>query len=58
MMNLAPVRFQKLFGLFELDADGKIIYSRDFSKLGFAATNTGVIGRNFFDEVAPIENVE
>ncbi len=58
MMNLAPATFQKLFGLFELDSDGKIIYSRDFSKLGFAATNVALVGRNFFDEVAPFNNVE
>lgn len=58
MINVALTQFQKLFGLFELDADGKIIYSRDFSKLGFSATNSALLGRNFFDEVAPFKNVE
>lgn len=51
---------QKLFGLFELDADGTIIYSREVSRLGYVAgaTSAALIGRNFFDEVAPFKNVE
>lgn len=47
-----------IVGLFELDTDGIIRYSRT------PATNTafdGVsasVGRNFFDEIAPLKNVE
>lgn len=52
--------FKKLYGLFELDADGTIIYSRDISELGYfgTAANASLVGRNFFDEVAPFKNVE
>lgn len=49
--------FQKLFGLFELDADGTIICSRDFSSLDLSPA-ASLAGRNFFDEVAPFKNVE
>lgn len=61
-MNLTTTgAIQKLFGLFELDANGTIIYSRDFSPLEISAaatTATTLVGRNFFDEVASFKNVE
>ena len=62
-MNLtsAPA-FQKLFGLFELDADGTIVHSRSAATaaaFGFGeAVGATLVGRNFFDEIAPFKNVE
>ncbi|PYS47329.1 MAG: hypothetical protein DMF68_16310 [Acidobacteria bacterium] len=49
---------QKLFGLFELDPLGTILYSRiePDGEANEAAPN--VAGHNFFDEVAPFENAE
>jgi len=49
----------KLFGLFELDPAGKVLYFRtepegDSDRVSPA----DVAGRNFFDEVASFENVE
>jgi hypothetical protein len=49
---------QKLFGLFELDPAGTILYSRiepDGDGFGIAPD---VVGHNFFETVAPFENAE
>ena len=45
---------QELLGLFELDVSGKVLYHRSES----AGTSPDVMGHNFYDEVAPFENVE
>jgi hypothetical protein len=45
---------QELLGLFELDDDGKVLYYRTDS----GATSRDMTGHNFYDEVAPFENVE
>ncbi|HEY0429997.1 MAG TPA: hypothetical protein VGC76_19590 [Pyrinomonadaceae bacterium] len=58
-MNLAPVLTAKdLGGLFELDAEGTIIYSRLRKNKEMFETEPGVVGHNFFDEVAAFENVD
>jgi hypothetical protein len=58
-MNLISTLTAKdLGGLFELDADGTVIYSRLRKNKEFFDTEPGVIGCNFFDEVAAFENVE
>lgn len=45
---------QELLGLFELDPAGKILYYR----MDSARTTPDITGHNFYDEVAPFENVE
>ena len=41
-------------GLFELDADGKILYYR----MDSPGTSADMTGHNFYEEVAPFENVD
>ena len=43
-----------LLGLFELDGAGKVLYCR----MDLADTSHDLTGRNFYDEVAPFQNVE
>src|SRR5688500_16983735 len=58
MMSVALLTGQELSGLFELDHAGNVLYHRSDS----AGTSTGTLpdmtGHNFYDEVAPFENVE
>jgi hypothetical protein len=48
----------ELFGLFELDEAGNVIYSRVESGGGPGGPPPDVAGRNFFAEVAAFENAE
>jgi hypothetical protein len=58
-MNLAPVLTAKNSGgLFELDANGTVVYSRLRKNKDSFEPVPSVVGYNFFDEVAPFENVE
>src|SRR5215218_731713 len=54
MMSAELLTGQDLFGLFELDDDGKVLYYRADS----AETSPDMTGHNFYNEVAPFENVE
>ena len=47
-------RAEELSGLFELDAVGKVLYHRVDS----GGTSPDITGHNFYDQVAPFENVE
>jgi hypothetical protein len=58
MMKTSLLDQQKLFGLFELDPAGTVLYSRVEPDGHSSSTRTDVAGHNFFDEVAPFENVE
>lgn len=53
-MSVSLLNVQELLGLFELDPSGKVVYHR----MDSAATSRDITGHNFFDEVAPSENVE
>lgn len=53
-MSASLLTTQELLGLFELDAAGKVLYYR----MDAASTSPDMIGHNFYDEVAPFENVE
>jgi hypothetical protein len=57
-MSTARPERQKLLGLFELDTAGKVIYARVESNEGAGQMMPSVSGRNFFEEVAPFDNVE
>jgi photoactive yellow protein len=49
---------QELFGLFQLDDAGTVLYYRTDSGEELTGTSPNTEGHNFYDEVAPFENVE
>jgi hypothetical protein len=53
-MSASLLAGQHLLGLFELDSSGKILYCR----MDSTDTSSDTTGHNFYDEVAPFENVE
>jgi len=53
-MSVSLLTAQELLGLFELDAVGKVLYHRRDS----AGMSPDMTGHNFYDEVAPFDNVE
>src|SRR5215216_2506263 len=52
-MSASLLTAQELLGLFELDDVGKILYYR----MDSAGTSLDLTGHNFYDEIAPFENV-
>lgn len=58
MANGLSQEGQKLFGLFELDAAGTVLYSRLEPHGAGAARTADMAGRNFYEEVVPFVNVE
>lgn len=55
---MSLVTAQELLGLFELDGTGKILYYRKDSREKSVGFSLEMAGHNFYDEVAPFENVE
>ncbi len=53
-MSVSLLTAEELPGLFELDETGKVLYYR----IDSVATSPDMTGHNFYDEVAPFENVE
>lgn len=53
-MSASLLAAQELLGLFELDALGKVLYHR----MDSPGTSPDMTGHNFYDEVAPFENVQ
>ncbi|MCA1564407.1 MAG: hypothetical protein LC803_01870 [Acidobacteria bacterium] len=53
-MSVALLTAQELFGLFELDAAGTVLYYR----IEPSGASPDMAGHNFYEEVAPFENVE
>jgi hypothetical protein len=58
MMSASITDQQKLFGLFELDPAGNVLYARMEPDGDGKGTAPGVAGHNFFETVAPFENAE
>lgn len=57
-MNISDsLTSQSLFGLFELDSTGKVLYSKVESDGILDDRRTGLAGLNFYEEVAPFKNV-
>src|SRR5215210_2318425 len=52
MMSAAIFQQQELFGLFELDEFGTILYSRVESSSRLGETVSDLTGKNFFKEIA------
>ncbi len=46
----------QIFGLFELDPTGTVVYSRIDPQINYLKTSESLVGRNFFDEIAPSES--
>jgi hypothetical protein len=53
-MSVSQLTGQELSGLFELDSTGKVLYYR----MDSGGEPLDMTGLNFYDEVAPFENVE
>jgi hypothetical protein len=56
-MSVMLLTAQELFGLFELDAAGMVLYHRIEPDGEAGGTSPDMSGRNFYEEVAPFENV-
>ena len=57
-MSASLLTGKELLGLFELDAAGKVLYYRLDSGEEQGSTPADMTGHNFYDELAPFENVE
>ncbi|MCA1636140.1 MAG: hypothetical protein LC802_21230 [Acidobacteria bacterium] len=57
-MSVSLLTAQELFGLYELDAAGTVLYYRIEPCGKPGSTSPDMAGHNFYDEVAPFENVE
>jgi hypothetical protein len=57
-MSASLLNQQKLFGLFELDPLGTVLYSRIEPDGVSHETAPNVAGHNFYKEVAPFDNME
>ena len=57
-MSAALLTAQEILGLFELDHTGKVLYYRQDSGGEPGGTSPDMAGHNFYDEVAPFDNVE
>ncbi len=47
-----------VFGLYELADDGTILYSRPRNEEGLHPPTASAIGRDFFRDIAPFDNIE
>jgi hypothetical protein len=57
-MSVSVMPAQELFGLFELDPAGTVLYYRIDQNGPPGRTLPDLAGQNFYDEVAPFENVQ
>jgi hypothetical protein len=57
-MSVSVIIAQELLGLFELDDTGKVLYYRMDSDGMQSGTSPDIAGHNFYDEIAPFDNVE
>lgn len=57
MNTISQLARPELFGLFELDGAGTVLYSRIRRNNTLIDAKPALVGRNFFDEVLPFENV-
>jgi len=56
--NYVPnITSQELFGLFELDTVGTVLYSRVRENNQLLNSKPDWVGQNYFEEVAPFENI-
>lgn len=58
MMSTSLLSQQKLFGLFELDHTGTVLYSRVEPDEENKTTTPDLDGHHYFNEIAPFENAD
>ncbi len=56
-ISVSDLTSQSLFGLFELDSTGKVLYSKVECDGIFGSRRAGLTGLNFYDEVLTFKNV-
>jgi len=57
-MNVAESTEMDLFGLFELDPAGTVLYHRSDPVADQLTESAKLAGRNFYDDLAPFENTD
>ena len=57
-MSVSLLTAEELMGLFELDGSGTVLYHRSDPDGERRGTAPDMAGHNFYDEVAPFQNVE
>lgn len=56
-MEMRSEAHAKGFGLYELSGDGTVLYSRGRSERGLDIPADESVGRDYFQEIAPFENI-
>jgi hypothetical protein len=54
---MIPATTPDFVGIFELDTEGNVLYSRNSAQGIQARKSTNLVGRNFFGQVADFENI-
>lgn len=57
MKQASLLNQKELFGLFEISETGTVLYARIRRRNTLIDAKPALVGRNFFDEVLPFENV-
>lgn len=55
-MSVSSLQAKPVFGCFELDAAGTVLYTKVEADGIFGKPQTSIVGHNFFDVVAPFGN--
>ena len=56
-MEIRSERHTDVFGLYELSRDGTVLYSRSRGERGLANPVADTVGRDYFHDIAPFENI-
>lgn len=56
-MEIRSETHAEVFGLYELSGDGTVLYSRSRGERGLATPADESVGRDYFHEIAPFENI-
>lgn len=56
-MDIRSETHSEVFGLYELSGDGTVLYSRSRGARGLARPSDEFVGRDYFHEIAPFENI-
>ncbi len=57
-MNSLQISSRTVFGCFELDLTGTVVYSKVPSDGVFGVRKPSIVGQNFFENLAPLESAE
>jgi len=56
MIEILRQDVANMFGLYELDGEGNVLYSRMYDRKDLGGSNGRAVGQNFFQDVAEFEN--